>query len=85
MDLVNAHEVFTEVEKRLEKADLRLDFHAVEAGVRRDEDWWYVPVITQMKGGRPAPREFAIQILANIETALFEDRKVNVLFIPAQP
>ena len=82
---MDSHAIFTEVERRLGMADQRLDFHAVEAGVRQDEDWWYVPVITQMKGGRPVAREFAINILANVEAALFEEQKINVLFIPSQP
>ena len=82
---MDSHTIFTEVESRLEAADERLDFHAVEAGVRQEDDWWYVPVITQMKGGRPVAREFAVGILARVETALFEDEHVNVLLIPSQP
>ena len=75
----------TEVKRRLDAVDPRLDFHVVDAGVRQDEDWWYVPVITEMKGGRSAPREFTIHILANVENAVYEDLGVNVLFIPASP
>ncbi len=82
---MDSHAVYTEVERRLEQADERLDFHAVEAGVRQDDEWWYVPVITQMKGGRPVAREFAIGILAKVEAAIFEERALNVLFIPSQP
>ena len=77
--------IFEEVEERLLKIDERVDFHAVEVGVQQDDDWWYVPVITQMKGGRPVAREFAVGILARIEAALFEDKHVNVLLIPSQP
>jgi hypothetical protein len=76
-------ELYKEVERRLEAVDERLDFHAVEAGVRKDEDWWYVPVVTGMKDGRRASREFAIHILANIETSIFEELKENVLFVPS--
>jgi len=37
-----------------------------------------------MKGGRPVAREFAVGILTRIETALFEDKYINVLLIPSQ-
>ena len=82
---MDPHAIFTEVETRLSSVDQRLDFHAVEAGVRQDDDWWYVPVITQMRGGRQVAREFAVGILAGIETKIFEDKGVNVLLIPSQP
>jgi hypothetical protein len=82
---VDSHAVFDEVERRLREADERLDFHAVEKGVHQDDDWWYVPVITQMTGGRPVAREFAIQILAKVEAEIFADKQLNVLLVPSQP
>lgn len=82
---MNAQTISTEVKRRLDAVDPRLDFHVVDAGVRQDEDWWYVPVITEMKGGRSAPREFSIHVLANVVASVFDDLGVNVLFIPASP
>jgi len=32
--------IFNEVEQRFRKADKRVDFHAVEAGVQQDDDLW---------------------------------------------
>jgi len=55
---MDSREVLNQVEQRLLKVDARVDFHAVEAGVQQDDDWWYVPVITQMKSGCPVTREF---------------------------
>lgn len=80
---MDGKEVAEEAKKRLDAVDPRIDFHVVDGGVRQEEDWWYVPVITEMRSGRPAPREFSIHILANVEDQLFSDLGVNVLFIPA--
>lgn len=78
-------ELVKAVRNRLGSVDPRLVFHIVEPAVRRDEDWWYVPVIPELKDGRTPPREFTVTILASVETKLFSDLGENVLFIPSTP
>ena len=67
----------------LKSIDPRIDFKVVAAAIREEDGWWYVPVITYMKGGRPAPRDFAVAILAKVEQDVFLRHKQNVLFIPS--
>ena len=69
---------------RLTKADARLAFHIIEAGIRQDNEWWTVPVIAEMTDGRPAPREYVIGVLANAEEDILEKESVNVLFVTAR-
>jgi|GEM_PF-2110431 len=68
---------------RLTKADTRLAFHVIEAGIRQDNEWWTVPVIAEMADGRPAPREYIIGVLANAEEDILEKESLNVLFVTA--
>ncbi len=56
-------------------------FDIVEAGVRSEEGWWYVPVIAERKGTE-VPREVTVNIYANLETDLEEKHGVTVLFVP---
>ena len=56
-------------------------FDIIEAGVRREDSWWYVPVIAERKGNE-VPREVTVNIYANLETDLEEEHGVTVLFVP---
>ena len=58
-------------------------FEVVEGGVRQEEEWWYVPVVTQSSAGATPPREFVINVFANVEDQLEQELGVNVLLIPA--
>ena len=59
-----------------------ITFDVVEDGVRRDGDWWYVPVLAT-RNGRDVPREFAVNVFANVEDELEQQHGVSVLFVPA--
>ncbi len=56
-------------------------FDIIETGVRREDSWWYVPVIAERKG-HEVPREVTVNIYANLETDLEEEHGVTVLFVP---
>jgi hypothetical protein len=80
---MTAQQLISEVKNRLAGLDARLRFDVVEAGVRQDDEWWYVPVIPEMSDGRLAARDFSVNVLAGVETKLHSDLGINVLFIPA--
>ncbi|HEY3242486.1 MAG TPA: hypothetical protein VGM03_03965 [Phycisphaerae bacterium] len=74
-------EIVAELRKRLNAAELRsYDFEVFESGIRREEDWWFIPVSARGEGVRPfdyAPK------LSDIEEA-FEAEGIKVLLIPAE-
>lgn len=69
------------VKKRLDAVGHGIDFQIVEAGVRADDDWWYVPVLSH-KNGKDVRREATVSIFANVENELYRDEKLTVLLIP---
>jgi hypothetical protein len=58
------------------------DFEIIEAGVRQDGNWWYVPVIARGTRGTEPPFEGLVNIYANLEEKL-QETGVNVMFVPA--
>ncbi len=80
---MTAQQVIQEVKSRLANIDVRLRFDVIESAVREDNEWWYVPVIPEMSDGRLAARDFSVNVLAGVETKLFTDLGINVLFVPA--
>jgi hypothetical protein len=59
---------------------IALDF--IEDGVRRDGDWWYVPVLAA-RNGHDVPREVTINVYANVEDEREQQHGTSVLFVPA--
>lgn len=58
-----------------------LSVQVLVAGIQPDEDWWYVPVISN-----PPPRDrmdYYLE-LANLEDELRKTNGVKVLLIPAE-
>ena len=70
------------IKERFSKINGGLTFEIIDDGVRQDSDWWYVPVIAS-RNGKDVPRELTINIYANIETELEENKDLTVLFVPA--
>jgi hypothetical protein len=75
-------EVIRLAKTRLDKVGHGIAFDVITAGVRREETWWHVPVITT-RNGKDIPREITVNILANVEDDLEQKDGVSVLFIPA--
>ena len=73
------------VERRLRETGPNFVFEVLQAGVRQDGDWWYVPVAATHRSGAPLPREFIVSTLANIEDAILESEGANILFVPFTP
>ena len=69
----------------LDRVGERFRFEIVEAGVRQDDLWWYVPVIALSSDGRELPQQFATNVYANVEQQVADEFKENVLIIPALP
>lgn len=69
------------VKEKLRSVGHGIEFDIVEAGVRADGDWWYVPVLSH-KNGKDVRREATVNIFANVETDLHKDEKLTVLLIP---
>lgn len=80
---MNEAEIGKEVQERLKSLDQRIDFRVIESAIRREEDWWYVPVVTLMVNGQPAARSFAVSLLAKVEADMFAEKSENILFIPS--
>ena len=70
------------IKERFSKINGGLTFEIIDDGVRQDSDWWYVPVIAS-RNGKDIPRELTINIYANIEIELEENKDLTVLFVPA--
>lgn len=67
----------------LNAMDPRIDFRILQDAIRAEDDWLYLPVVSFMHTGSPAPRDFAVSILAKIEADIFTRHQVNILFIPS--
>ena len=69
------------VQERLDRVGHGIQFEIVRDGVRQEDDWWYVPVIAS-RNGKDVPRETTVNIYANIEDELEQEKELNVLFVP---
>ena len=78
---MTTQQVITTVKKRLDAVGHGIEFDIIAAGVRREDDWWYVPVLSHRNGSEVA-RDATVNIYANVETELYEDDKLTVLLIP---
>ena len=70
------------VKKQLDAVGHGIKFEILEAGVRADGEWWYVPVVAS-RHGHDVPREVTINVFANVETELEDEHNLTVLFVPA--
>jgi len=58
-----------------------IEFEVIEAGVRQDDTWWYVPVLAT-RSGKDVPREVTVNVYANVEDELEQKHELHVLFVP---
>ncbi len=78
---MSKQKVISAVKKRLKNVGHGIEFDIIDAGVRAEDKWWYVPVLSR-KNGRDINREATVNIFANVENELYKSDKLTVLLIP---
>jgi hypothetical protein len=73
--------VIQSVKNRLASVGHGIEFDILEAGVRADGDWWYVPVISTLRG-KDVKREVTVNLFAAVESELHEAEGLTVLLVP---
>jgi hypothetical protein len=74
-------EVIQLVTTRLGETGHGIVFKVVDDGVRQDDTWWYVPVLAT-RNGKDVPREFTVNVYANVEDELEQQHNLSVLLVP---
>ena len=69
------------VKKHLDAVGHGIKFEIVEAGVRPDEDWWYVPVLSSLRG-QNVKSDVTVSIFATVEDGLYTTEGLTVLLVP---
>jgi hypothetical protein len=80
---MNREQVIEAVRERLANVGHGISFEIIEAGVRQDGEWWYVPVIANGPKGQTLTHEMLVNTYANVEEDVSEALDTNVLVIPA--
>lgn len=58
------------------------ELNVIEEAVRKDDDWWYVPV----RISKPMPRTYEYyEILSEAEEKLADSENLNVMLVPTAP
>jgi hypothetical protein len=81
--MMNRDEIIIVTRQALAQVDRRFRFDVIEAGVRQDGEWWYVPVLAEGPNGVEPTHEFLVNAYANIEEQLQVEQHINVMFVPA--
>ena len=69
------------VRKQLDAVGHGIEFELVEAGVRADGEWWYVPVLSSLRG-QNVKSDVTVNIFANVENDLNNSEGPTVLLVP---
>ena len=69
------------VKKQLDAVGHGIKFEVLEAGVRADEEWWYVPVLSRLHE-KDVKRDVTVNIFANVENDLHNSEGLTVLLVP---
>ncbi len=69
------------VRDQLDAVGHGIAFDVVEAGVRADDDWWYVPVLSTLHG-KDVKRDVTVSVFAAVENDLYASRKLTILLVP---
>jgi len=69
------------VKNHLDAVGHNILFDILEAGVRADDDWWYVPVISTLRG-KDVKRDVTVSIFAEVENDLHKAEGLTVLLVP---
>ena len=78
---VTKQSVIRLVQKQLDAVGHGIQFEIVEAGVRADEEWWYVPVLSSLRG-QTVKRDVTVSIFATVENDLHTTEGLTVLLAP---
>lgn len=78
---VTKKSVIRMVKDRLDAVGHGIQFDILEAGARADGEWWYVPVISRLRG-QDVKRDVTVSIFATIENDLHETEGLTVLLVP---
>ncbi len=79
---MNPEQLLALLRERFAAVGHGIAFDIIEDGVRRDGDWWYVPVLAT-RNGHDVPREVTVNVFANVEDELEQQHGTSVLFVPA--
>lgn len=69
------------VKKHLDAVGHGIQFEILEAGVRADGEWWYVPVLSSLRG-QDVKRDITVSIFATVENDLHNSEGLTVLLVP---
>ena len=69
------------VKKQLDAIGHGIKFEILEAGVRADGEWWYVPVLSSLHG-QDVKRDVTVSIFATVENDLHNTEGLTVLLVP---
>ena len=69
------------VKKQLDAVGHGIKFEILEAGVLPDGEWWYVPVLSSLRG-QDVKRDVTVSIFATEENELHTSEGVTVLLAP---
>ncbi len=78
---VTQSSVIRSVQKRLDAVGHGIAFEIVGAGVRADGEWWYVPVLSRLRG-QDVKRDVTVSIFATVENDLHKAEGLTVLLVP---
>jgi hypothetical protein len=78
---VTKQSVIRLVKKHLNAVGHGIEFEIVEAGVRADGEWWYVPVLSSLRG-QNVKRDVVVSIFATVENDLHNSDGLTVLLVP---
>jgi len=73
--------VIRSVQAQLDAVGHGIKFKILEAGVRADGEWWYVPVLSSLRG-QNVKSDITVSIYANIENNLHNTEGLTVLLVP---
>lgn len=81
MNIVDEQAVIDAVRRHIgERRPGGATLEIVTPGIRRDQDWWYVPIRPSI---RPEKRYEYYETLADIEKEIEKTERITVLLIPA--
>jgi hypothetical protein len=78
---VTKQSVIRLVKKHLDAVGHGINFEILDAGVRADDEWWHVPVLSSLRG-KDVKRDVTVSIFATVENDLHTAEGLTVLLVP---
>ena len=76
-------QVIEAVRNHLARTGHCMTFEVIEAAVRQDSEWWYVPILVSWTDGKQPTHEMLVNLYANVEESASSTLDTNILLIPA--